>query len=627
MEGFELLVAGAVGLAGLRMLHDWRKGKAPEVGERVLPPIGRRGPLDEFLHPMVEPIRVGDVKLDFYETHMRLLAMSGGYKTTLLADLVRQRIEAKRPVVVLTGGDSDQLEAEIRSHGGWVIRPSTSPLRFNAFEGEPRFMAQVWASLFPTSSKAMVYHSAFELAALAYFESTNRYSVRGLKEFVLTYEPPPPESEELAKLAVHSKTLWQGMKEGYGALRLELMDKFLGDWIGDELSINRCVEQRIPLMFCLDSKDDPDIIRLSAAIVWGQICYAVFTTGGLDAFVDEFGRLPSGLVNEPVRTFRRNRSHLIAASHTDRDFDPILEDMFHINCLGRMTGSATDTRKASAAMTWGVLHPTAFGAHALGRRRTRFDDLVHAPRSGYFWLVDLERVQQAKVPSYKPLKRPWQRHSHHAYLLRVRPSAVSGRARGTGSGTAASDKQKVAVLGSGTPSGNGGVLGTAEQREREFMKELSGRVHGPPEQPGWTKLKEQTENWWLGLSFPWGALDEQSCWHTTLALKGKGQRPGCQFAAKKGEPWTDWQAYDLFKALAEADDQGFLNDARLLSTWLAYVKLHLKTKSLSGDHLCEEWRGTEGKLCVRPAHVNWEDKLVNSELHWSRLREREEAVA
>jgi hypothetical protein len=497
----------AVGAGVMRMAYDWRRGAAlGKRGKPVLPPVGKPGPIDRFMHPMVEPIKIGDSRSDFYETHMRMIAMSGGYKTTLMSYLARQRIEAGRSVVVLTGGDSDQLEAEIRAHGGWVFRPGQSSMRFNPFQGSEKFMAQTWATFFPTTSKAMVYHSAFELAALAYFQSTTQYSVGGLKEFVLTYEPPPAADP---KAAEHSKALWKGMKEGYGALRLELLDQFLGDWIGPELSIDYCVQKKIPVMFVLDSADDPDVIRLSAALVWGAICYAVHHTGGVDAFVDEFGRLPVDLVNNQIRTWRRNTSHLVAASHKIDDFHPVLEDMFHINLLGRMVSSAVDTRKQASDITWGVVDKSGFGAHALGRQRSRIDDVLRHPRKGYFWLVDLYRVQEIAVPAYKPTKEPWERHSVKQYLRIECPWVLSGKNGGTGAGSAVTEK--AAGLSTVSPSGSSGELGTADgQRklttEEQFLEELNTRQHGPPEQPAWSKLKPHTQDLWLKHQFPFGAL-------------------------------------------------------------------------------------------------------------------------
>lgn len=498
-----------VGAAALYRM--WRDRLKVELGKPVLPPVGPAGPLDRFWYPLIEPIKVGNAKTEFFETHMRLIAMSGGFKTTLLAYLVRQRIEAGRPVVVLTGGDSDQLETEIRAHGGMVIRPESSPLRFNAFEGSPGFMAQTWAQLFPTSSTAKVYHGAFELAALQYFKSTTSYSVQGLKDFVMAYEPDGDDQG--------SHQLWKGMKEGYVSIRMARVQEFLGDWIGNELSINDCIRHRMPVMFVIDSKDAPDLNELAAALVWQGMCYGVFqngTTTGADLFVDEFGRLPTGLISTAVRTFRRNKSHLVAASHTDRDFDDgdqdILADLFHVNVLGRMVASATATRKAASEMTWGTVHPTGFGAHALGRRRSRLDLVTRQPRKGYFWLVDQERVQEVKVFTYKPPKGYVAPFTPLKFAAFTNPEKFSGKSGGTGDGTAVTWKSghireflPAAAMVSATPEPR--TLQAPEDRPRtptaaELRDETSqksddvdqmgirrgqsgtpNRRHGPPECP------------------------------------------------------------------------------------------------------------------------------------------------
>jgi hypothetical protein len=578
----QLLLAAGVALPvayGISHLH-----RRVET-EPIPPAVGRRGPFYSLLHPMREPLALGNVTVDFYEMHLGILAMSGGFKTTLMAQLFRQRI-GKRPVVVLTGGDSDQLETEVRAAGGWVIRPHASPLTFNAFEGSPTFMAQGWAGLFPTNSEAKVYHSAFEIACIRYFESRSHYNVHDLKQFVLAYEPPDDTGSKL----------WKGMKEGYVGIRLELMEMAFGDWIGDQLSILDCIRRGIPIMFVVDSADDPDLNRFAAALVWQGINYAVREVGGFDVIVDELGRLPQDLIGDHVRTWRRNKCHLIAGTHSDEDFTEIIGDLIHIWCLGRMVASATKTRKEAHEMTWQQIPAMNFGAHALGKQRTVIHDLLKRPREGYFYVVDLERVQQVAVPSYSPpriVKPRWSMRHLNATAKHVSPplhAAAHGK-----------DGQFPKAVSPNV------VVGTAESTAQEE------RMHGPPEMPIAYGTK-RLEDFWLRHRFPYGALDERACWRVDLALKGKGQRPGLQYEGR------DWTAYDLVLALNEIVENGM--DEEEARAYLSYVKLHLKTGQLSADHLCEAWRGTEAKLCVRRSHLDWEDKLVNSELHWTRLRER-----
>jgi hypothetical protein len=93
-------------------------------------------------------------------------------------------------------------------------------------------------------------------------------------------------------------------------------------------------------MFVVDSKDAPDLHSLEAALVWQGMCYGVYQNGTTTGADRRVRAIATGLVSTMVRTFRRNKSHLVAASHTDRDFDDgeedILDDLFHVNVLGRM---------------------------------------------------------------------------------------------------------------------------------------------------------------------------------------------------------------------------------------------------------------------------------------------------
>lgn len=570
-----------------------------ELTEAIQPPVGHRGPVYSLFHPMREPLQIGNGKVDFYEMHLGILAMSGGFKTTLMAQLFRQRI-GKRPVVVMTGGDSDQLETEVRAAGGWVIRPHASPLTFNAFEGSPTFIAQGWAGLFPTNSEAKVYHSAFEIACIRYFESTSHYNVHDLKRFVLNYEPPDDTGSKL----------WKGMKEGYVGIRLELMEMAFGDWIGDQLSILDCMRRKIPIMFVVDSADDPDLNRFAAALVWQGINFAVREVGGFDVIVDELGRLPQTLIGDQVRTWRRNKCHLIAGTHSEADFTEIIGDLIHIWCLGRMVASATKTRSKAHDMTWETIPAMNFGAHALNQR-TIVHDLLKRPRSGYFYLVDLERVQQIAVPTWTPpqiVKPRWSMKHLNATAKHVPSSLAATQKDHPGAVPRTVSPVSEMVRPAGTATDDEG-----DETREPSMAELYMRLHGPPECPKQYLKSKRLQDFWERHYFPFGALDKGSCWRVHLALKGKGKRPGLEF---EGLGWT---AYDLALALHDIEEHEM--DEATAKAYLAYVKLHLGTQMLSVDHLCEKWRGTRARLCVRIEHLVWEDKLRNSELHWERLRE------
>lgn len=414
----QLLLVGGAALGGALWLT---RNRNQNIAEPILPPVGKRGPISNTLFPMREPLRIGNTKCDFYEQHLALRAMSGGYKTTLQAQILRERLKAGRSCVVLTGGDSDQLETEVRAWGGWIIRPHESPLTFNAFEGADTFMAQAWAELFPTTSEAKVYHSAFEIACIRYFQTHSRYSVRGLMDFILTYDPDKDpkqmvQSESGERLPKLDGKLWKGMREGYVGIRLQLMDLAFGDWIGDQLSILDCAKQGIPIMFVLDSSNDPDLNRFACALVWQAINYAIRERGNLDVFVDELGRLPPTLVGDQVRTWRRNKSHLIVGSHKDSDFTEVLNDLIHIQLLGTMVASAEKTRQGAQAKTWNTVHSTNFGTHAMQPTYTVFHKLLRRPHKGRFWMVNQERVERITVTEYHPPKKVKPRWSMRGYL-------------------------------------------------------------------------------------------------------------------------------------------------------------------------------------------------------------------
>jgi hypothetical protein len=601
----QLLIGGTAALA-LAMFV--RRMQVPQ-GEAVPPPFGKRGPVTNLLYPMRDPLPVGNARVDFYEKHMALRAMSGGFKTTLMAQLLRERLKAGRSCVVLTGGDSDQLETEVRAHGGWIVRPNKSPLKFNAFEGTPSFMAQGWAGLFPTNTEAKVFHSAFEIAAIRYFQTHSRYSVRGLMDFMLSYDPDKDPATALQlesgeRVPKLDGRLWKGMREGYVGIRLQLMDIAFGNWIGDQLSVLECARRGVPIMFVVDSADDPDLNRFAAALVWQAINYAIRERGDIDVFVDELGRLPVNLVGDHVRTWRRNKSHLIVGSHKDSDFSEILEDLIHVQLLGTMVASATKTRAGASEKTWGLVHPTAFGAHAMQPKYTIIHQLLKAPRKGAFYMVDLERVQRVVVSEYCPPKTVKPRWSMNRYLNATGKTPL--RSQDT---SPASLKDGLNIHAGPVPVSpvvGFGVLGTDPNHQtQDVVRE------GPPEAPAWVHINEHTRSLWERVYFPHGALHARACWHIRLALKGKGKRPGFQYRVG-----GDWLMYDFVKCVEHALSQGFTDDE--LVAFLQYSKLKFKAGELSVDHVCEEWAGVEAKLCVRGEHLEWETRPANTDLHWER---------
>jgi hypothetical protein len=169
-----------------------------------------------------------------------------------------------------------------------------------------------------------------------------------------------------------------------------------------------------------------------------------------------------------------------------------------------------------------------------------------------------------------------------------------------------------AVLGVVSPAGNGRTA----QAPVEWVSwdELPG-----DERPAMPAMFDtpRLADLWRRHRFPRGdtplwrdARDPRACWRVYLALKGKGKRPGLEF---QGKPW---QAYDLVLALASAEEMGI--DDQDLPGFLLWLKIQLKSGKLSADHLCEEWMGTEAKLCIRREHLDWDDKLGNVAAHWDR---------
>jgi hypothetical protein len=607
-EQLDVLFAASMGFTAWKV---WRSRRTSQpIGDPVLPPVGREGVWDAFWHPKREPLLFGDAITDFFETHARVIAMSGGYKTTLLAQITRQRLEAGRSVVVLTGGDSLQLEEEIKSFGGYVIRPETSPISLNCFEGPDAFKAQTWAQLFPTDSVAKVFHGAFELAALKYFKGEPSPSLAGLKAYVLNYEP---EEES-------SRQLWKGMKEGYVTIRMARVEEFLGHFVGDQLSISYCMKNKIPLMFVVDSRFAPDLNELAAALVWQGICYAVTTVGDLDAIVDEFARLPEELVKEEIRTWRFRKAHLVAASHRVADFPESLEDMFHVNALGRMVASATETRKAASDITWGTVHPTGFGAHALGERRNRLDDLIGKQRRGYFWMVDQTRVQEVKVLQYTSPTRyaTAKRLPGLAATLKQRPI----RQAATGIATTAGGPVPLPL----TPT----VVGVRDP------------MCGPPMMPsifGKPFATDREMDIWLKHRFPEGI---EGCWELDYYANPKTGRPEMQWRGSPYKPFStgkfvpgvsggnSWMAYMVVLALWEIYDRGWVLDSKEAADYLWELKEQTVRMGKTVGHrdTGEDLGLCRSKKCGRREHLKWSSNRENvAEQNVLALIRRKGAVA
>lgn len=596
----------------------------------IRPPRGRRviGARQIARRLMRDPIQLGNVWIEWFEQHLGIVATTGGFKTTLLAQIIRQLVARGRPVVVITGGESTQLEVEIRAAGGWIIRPHNSPLRFNAFEGSAEFFAQGWAGLFPTNSEAKVYHSAFEIAAIKYGRAFNEKARRlhcsgecefcaldaldldeyspeeiadirarkklarhdGLKRFILAYEPEGDIG----------KKLWAGMKEGYVGIRLELMDLAFGDWLGTELSILDAIEQGVPLCFVLDASEDQDLNRFSAALVWQAVVYAVRMRGHFDVVVDELGRLPEELVGTQVRTFRVADVHCVIGTHSEADFTPIIGDLFQSWCLGKMTAAAIKTRAWAHQLTWREIPAQNFGSHALERmdhRLVRLWNFVRRKRSGHFYVVDgaEQRVQVAAVPTYRaPTKHIPRRSMRHLRALTKQPANEPNK-------PAFGSRSQPAVLEPVAPSLERGTAPTQISLYKTYRWPI-----GPVELPRWVsgpnverKLAIYSKFYALGTS-------DDACVESTYALKGKGKRPGCEYDGR------DWQVYDLVLALDDCAVQGF--DRQEEKAYLAQVKMHLGAGILSCDHTCENRR------CVKRSHHEWEKKADNTALYWERRR-------
>jgi hypothetical protein len=593
--------AGALGLSYWREHHGIHR-----LAEKRLPPLGPPPLYQRPFRRFVEPLDVGGVRVDFFEQHLDILAMSGGYKTTLLASLARQRLRAGRPVVVVTGGQSPALEQEIAGWGGWVIRPRSAAMTFNAFEGDPLFVAQGWAELLPTTSEAKVFHSIFELAVLAYLRSRTDYRLRcsalcracrppassagkpsthdGLRRFVLAWDPP--DAENIPRQRV------RGMKESYG-LRLMLLEEAFGGWIGQELSVAEAVRRHIPVMFVLDASTDPDFNRFSTVLVWWAVNHAVFSVGGFDVFVDELARLdlPPKLLGEQLRTWRVNDCHFLGGTHASDDLKGVLNDLIQLHVFGRLSSTATTTRQHAQAATYDRVPAANFGRHSL--------------KKGQFVVVDHEdRVQLGKVPTYRCLPNP-----RGAPLPRVLSTyRCSGQNGGTGAGWAVTAKGRQTVVGATS----------AVEPEPESVGQVrsgSGVIVGPPQVPRWVTHNPSARKLelWLTHWFPLGALDDGAHYYTPdSTLKGKGKRPGCEY---RGLFWT---TYDLIKALDDSAAMGLDRDDE--AAYLALVKMGVANGELSVDHK----RGCENPRCVRAEHLDWLSKTDNIAVFWQRRQEKRE---
>ena len=555
-----------------------RDKRTPKVGK---PKLWEQPFRDEI----IEPLDIGGVTVDFFEQHLDILALSGGYKTTLMACLARQRLKKGRPVVVVTGGQSPALEEEIRGWGGWVIYPHQAPMTFNAWDGDPLFVAQGWAELLPTSSEIKVIQSCFQLAVLDYLESQperrvgcsrrcaecrgNGMGHDGLARFVLSWQPAVGSGVPTQRLGA--------MKESYG-LRLLLLDKVFGDWIGTELSIAQAIRQGIPLMFVLDASTDPDFNRFSTVLVWWAVLYAVSEVGGFDVFVDELARLglSEKLLVEQIRTFRVNDVHFIGGTHAADDLKGAMSDLIQLHAFGRMTSTAIKTRAHGQAATYNVVPMSNFGRHNL--------------RKGEFVVVDHEdRISLARIPTYRKLPNPW-RPLHPKVLPTYRQSGMN---HGTGDGTAAHRKTAAVPRAVSVPVDSGTAVPEV--------------LYGPPELPRWASGPNAERKLEIYRRFKSTPL--VGCWLTSHAGKGRDrQRPGCQYRGK------NWNVSDLVKAL---DDCAVLRlDEPGEVRYLTALKLSLadKVNGASVQHDCHN------PQCVRAEHLDWLSKPDNIAEYWDHKR-------
>jgi hypothetical protein len=545
-------------------------GAAAAVGKR-LPPVGQRNVIQRALFHHKDALRIGSQSIEFHEQHLGIVAMSGGFKTTLMAQIARQRINTGDSVVVLTGADPDQRGEEPPAAGGYIIRPTLFPATFNAFEGSPSFAAQGWAQLFPTNSEAKVYHSAFEIAVMDYFEHETSFSLDGLIGSVLSYQPEDGSA----------KKLWDGMKEGYVGIRLQLMRKAFGQWIGTEISICDAMKLGIPLMFVCDSAEDPDLNRFSAALVWQAINFAVHHCKRPGtAIVDELARLPRDLVGDQVRTWRRNRWHLVVGTHAAEDFTPIIGDLVHTWALGRMVASAIKTRAWAHILTWRLIPPEAFGAHALER--------------GYFWLVNLERVQKVGVPTYTKPKlyvkpTPWWHHFS----------------------TTATPVPGVPTSESQIPK-EGGKEGTSGPIEAERQQ---GPVEMPPifVQPFATPREMDI---WMRHRFPEGPDGD---YVLDYYCNPKTGRPEMQWRGQT------WMAYMVVRVLWDLWEMSLPLDSDDAQAYITWVKSKTVAMELTVGH--RDDLGCKSKRCGRREHIEWQGNVDNVAAQWASWRRRREAAA
>lgn len=569
--------AAAVGTAfGAALLVRMIRGpeRAP-LETAVLPPVGRVPLLERPVRHYDEPLRIGSSTVEGREVHVGIVATTGGFKTTVMAQLARQ---TTRPIVVLVGGDADQLEMEVRAKGGWVWRPRHG-VPLNVFPGSGDYSAQAWEHIYPqTTSDAGVLRGAFREVAAPYFDQAgSQRSLPGL----------------IAALEAHKGgRLAEAMKEAW-LMRLKPIQRTLGDSLGaDGLELNAALARGASVMFALDSFEDPALINHFAALIFMVISNAVRTRGGFDLFVDELGRLPKALLTEAARTFRRNKVRLRAASQSSEDFDEQLTDLMDVWLLGRLTGAGHRTRTWASRATFGTVAPENFGRHSLGRLSVVDRILRRGFNKGYFYMVADGRVELIQVPKYQAPQ-----FSRGPIPLRDEPPESLYQPSNPVTPQYTESVGNVHTVEQPPQA----VVATTERRHSSLGRE------GPPSMPEFyrgTPAMSDTDRkallrFWLNHVFK--GLD--GCWESTYRPNTSGRRQG----SFRNQLWT---TYILTRSLADG-----------LGDNLSFVRMLTSAGELTVDHLCEN------ENCDRVEHLAWEGRGANSELFHARRKTADEDLS
>jgi hypothetical protein len=333
-----------------------------------------------FLRPFKRyrvPISVDGVTVETEHQHVGIVSITGGHKSSLLASLV-----ASSPrLIAISGGLTEPLVNAVEAEGGHVWMPHGS-LGLDLFSGTPDQLAQDWESIFPKADGDVgVYRSLFR---------------RAVRDMATAYDAEGrPRGTQLIRDALDQAAgtgrLGESMREGWAGRVIDLVDS-LGPSIGSDVNVSDCLLAGVPMLYCLDSFDDPGMSPIFAAVILRQVVRATNVPKAQRGFtrviVDELALFGAKQLAEAMRVWRGRRVQFVGASQLASDFPKEIRGHINVWFLGQQSGGEEPGRRWASDVTYGLVPPENWGEHSLPR--------------GTYQLVANGRTQQVRVPYWQP---------------------------------------------------------------------------------------------------------------------------------------------------------------------------------------------------------------------------------